>query len=66
MKYNVTIEETVAQTFEVDAQSIEEACLKVEEDYRDGRIVLEPGDCIHCNISGYNRNSGETVLWNEL
>lgn len=66
MKCKVTIEETLSHTFEVEARSIEEACGKVEKEYRNGSIVLEPGECVHRKISGYEEGTGETVLWNEL
>ena len=43
-KYNVMIEETVWQTFEVEADTYEEAKEIVAQKYREAEFVLEPGN----------------------
>ena len=43
-KYNVMIEETVWQTFEVEADTQEEAKEIAAQKYRDAEFVLEPGN----------------------
>ena len=43
-KYVVAIEETVVQTFEVEANSQEEALRKVETGYKNGNYVLESAE----------------------
>lgn len=43
-KYIVTIEETVVQGFEIEAESAEEAFALAEEQYDAGELVLEPGE----------------------
>lgn len=43
-KYNVMIEETVWQTFEVEADTQEEAKDIAAQKYRDAEFVLEPGN----------------------
>lgn len=45
-QYVITIEETVVDTITVEANSETEALEQVEEAYRAGDIVLEPGDLI--------------------
>lgn len=43
-KYNVMIEETVWQTFEVEADTQEEAKEIAAQKYREAEFVLEPGN----------------------
>jgi len=43
MKYRVTIEETIAEDFEIEAASREEAARIAREKYKSQEIVLEPG-----------------------
>ena len=43
-KYIVTIEETVVQDFEIEAESAEEAFALAEEQYDAGELVLGPGE----------------------
>lgn len=45
MKYQITIEGTVAKDFWVETDSSEEACRIVEEKYKAGEFVLDPGKC---------------------
>ena len=45
MKYTITIEETVAKNFEVEADSADEAYEMVERKYKSGEFVLDPGVC---------------------
>lgn len=43
-KYNVTIEETVSQTFEIIADNENQAKLIATEKYNSGVFVLNPGE----------------------
>ena len=43
-KYIITIEETIVQDFEIEAESPEEAFEMAEKKYYAGEIVLEPGE----------------------
>jgi len=43
-KFKVLIEEVVSQEFAVEASSPEEALRLAEDSYRQGEIVLEPGN----------------------
>ena len=45
MKYTITIEETVAKDFEVEANDAEEAYEIAEQKYNSGEFVLDPGEC---------------------
>lgn len=45
MKYIITIEETVAKDFEVEANDAEEAYEIAEQKYNSGEFVLDPGEC---------------------
>lgn len=46
MKYIVTVEERVSLDFVVEANSAEKAQDIIEEQYKNGKIILEPGNCI--------------------
>lgn len=56
-KYTILIEELVSNSFEIEASSEEEARKIAEADYRNGEIVLDPGNLVskriaiisHCN-----------------
>lgn len=43
-KFTITIEETVSQSFNVEAETMEEAMEIAEAKYKSGEFVLEPGD----------------------
>lgn len=51
MKYNITIEETIAQNFEVDANSENAAKEIARNKYRTCEFVLEPGEIESCILS---------------
>lgn len=51
MRYNITIEETVADTFEIEANSKEEALEKARELYNNVEIVLEPGTLLETKFT---------------
>lgn len=62
--FKVTIEETISETFEVEATSIEEAMQIAEEKYNNGEFVLELGNltCKQMMAEGDN----ETTEWIEF
>ena len=45
MKYTITIEETNAKDFGIEAESADEAYEMAEQKYKDGAFVLDPGGC---------------------
>ena len=51
MRYTVLVEEVVSQEFAVEAASPEEALRVAEDSYREGKIVLEPGNLEDVSIS---------------
>lgn len=65
MEFVVTIEETVAQDFKIEADSFEEAMKKAEEKYKSGEIVVDSGEVHHKQMAAsYN---GEFMTeWTEF
>ena len=62
MKFLVNIEEVVCETFEVDAESMEEAQRIVIRAYESGEIVLEPGELVEKRIAVFDEATNE---WSE-
>lgn len=48
--YSILIEETVSQSFEIMADSQEEALRIAEQKYNKAEIVLEPGNIVSVNF----------------
>lgn len=65
MKYTITIEETVAKDFEIEADSADEAYETAEQEYKDGEFVLDPGDCQFRQIA-ITKPSNEATEWREF
>ena len=65
MKYTITIEETVAKDFEVEADSAEEAYETAEQKYKSGEFVLDPGECQFRQIAITAPND-EITEWREF
>ena len=65
MKYTITIEETVAKDFEVEADSAEEAYKIAERKYKAGEFVLDPGECQFRQIAVTAPND-EATEWKEF
>lgn len=65
MKYTITIEETVAKDFEIEANSTEEAYETAEQKYKSGEFVLDPGECQFRQIA-ITRPSEEATEWREF
>ncbi|MDO4459352.1 MAG: DpnD/PcfM family protein [Clostridia bacterium] len=42
--YKITIEETVTKTVSIEAESEKEALKLIEDSYKSGETVLEPGE----------------------
>lgn len=64
-KYVVAIEETVVQTFEVEANSQEEALRKVKTGYKNGNYVLESAEVQAKKMSVLNSDN-EFDKWIEF
>ncbi len=65
MKYTITIEETVAKDFEVEANDTEEAYRIAEQKYNSGEFVLDPGECQFKQIA-ITAPSNEATEWKEF
>jgi hypothetical protein len=65
MKYTITIEETVAKDFEVEADSAEEAYETAERKYKTGEFVLDPGECQFRQIA-ITKPGDECTEWREF
>lgn len=65
MKYIITIEETNAKDFEIEAESAEEAYEIAEQSYRSGEFVLDPGECQFRQIA-ITAPSNEATEWREF
>lgn len=63
MKYKITIEETISQEFEIEANSIEEAKEKAIKDYESGKLVLEFGTVLEKQINVINESNNEIARW---
>lgn len=66
MKYKVTIEETISDDFEVEANSLSEAKQKAISDYKDGKIVLESGELQQSKIMVVSNDYNEKMDWEEI
>lgn len=64
MKYTITIEETISDTFCLEANSLEEAKEKAIANYNNSVFVLEPGNLIETNV--LVENDKENSGWFEL
>ena len=64
--FNITIEETVSQTFEIEADSLEEAMEIAEQKYDDCEIVLEPRELVNKQMKGYDAEAEEETSWVEF
>lgn len=65
MKYTITIEETNAKDFEIEAESAEEAYGIAEQKYKSGEFVLDPGKCQFKQIA-ITSSSKEATEWREF
>lgn len=65
MKYTITIEETAAKDFEVEANSADKAYEMAEQKYKSGEFVLDPGECQFKQIA-VTKPSEETTEWREF
>lgn len=65
MKYIITIEETIAKDFKVEANSADEAYETAERKYKSGEFVLDPGECQFRQIA-ITAPSDEATEWREF
>ena len=65
MKYTITIAETVAKDFEIEATNADEAYETAEQKYKSGEFVLDPGECQFKQIA-ITSPSKEATGWREF
>lgn len=65
-KYMVTIEEMVSESFEVMAETDEEAQLIAEKKYKSGEFVLEPGNLVCKQMEIQNVTDNYYIDWIEF
>ena len=63
-KYFITIEETISQIFEIDADSTEQAKNLAIEKYNAGEFVLTPGELLDKKIQISDNNA--LTVWEEF
>ncbi len=61
-KYHVVIEETVSETFEIEATSAEDAVSKAIQEYNEGNFVVGSDNVEHRQISVIG-DDGELTDW---
>ena len=62
-KFEIIIEETLPQTFEVEAESLEDACDIASEKYYNCEFVLEPGDLVSKAMIARDTETKEETSW---
>ena len=65
-KFIVTIEETVSQEFEIEADSLEEALKTAENKYREGEIVVNPQTPESVIAYARTEDGFESTEWDEI
>lgn len=66
MKYTITIEETISDTFELEANSLKEATEKAIENYNEAIFVLEPGNITATYMQAVSEDEKEDSDWFEF
>lgn len=65
-RYEVTIEETVDETFSFEIPDDVDICEYVRENYYNGKIVLEPGECQFRQMEIHNLSDDIRFDWQEF
>lgn len=65
-KFIVDIEEAVVSSFEVEAETMEEAMEIAEEKYWSGEFVVCPGDVAARQMRASNEDFSEQTEWTEF
>ena len=65
-KYVVTIEETISQDFDVEANSLEEAFEIARKKYRDGKFIVESESCTFVQTQARTEDVTEISEWREI
>lgn len=65
-KFKVTITEEVCETFDVEAETIEEAIEIAQDKYYNGEFVLEPGLLTARLMKAESEDGAECTGWEEF
>ena len=63
--FKITIEEHISETFDVEANDIDEAMKVAEEKYNDGEFVLELGN-VTAKLMMADDGEGDCTEWSEF
>lgn len=61
--FRITIEETISQDFEVEAEDMEQAMEIAEEKYNNCEFVLEPGEVNYKQMQCEDTETNESTEW---
>ena len=65
-RYEVTIEETVDETFSFEVPDNVDIYEYVRENYYNGKIVLEPGECQFRQMEIHDLSDNSRIDWEEF
>lgn len=66
MKYIITIEERITDTFELEADNLEEAIETAIKNYNEAKFVLEPGNVTATYMQAISGDEKENSAWFEF
>ena len=64
--FKIHIEETVSETFDIEAKTMEEAMEIAQSDYNNGFLVLESGCLVAKQMMAEDEKTNETTEWVEF
>lgn len=64
--FQITIEETISECFDIYANNIDEAIIISENKYKSGEFVLSPGTVTDRKISATNKDMSIKKEWIEF
>ncbi len=66
MKFKITLEEMISETFDVEAEDMDAAFEVAIRKYKSGEFVLSPGNLVCTQIQGDCPETGESTCWSEI
>ena len=64
--FKITIEETISECFDVYASNIDEAIQEAEHKYKNGELVLSPGEVTNRKIFAIDQDADLEKGWIEF
>ena len=64
--FKVHIEEMIVQTFDIEAETMEEAMELAESDYNNGFLVVEDGQLVAKQMMAEDEETNEATEWVEF